>query len=758
MAISYDELNRIFTIQTKDSTYQMMADRHDRLLHLYYGRKSAGRMDYLLTYADRGFSGNPYDVGNDRAYSLDALPQEYPTQGTGDYRSPALVVETESGKTGCDLRFDSYEIRDGKYSLPKLPTVYADADTDKAQTLVVTLRDPEAKLRVELLYGVLPELNIITRAAVIYNDSDEKIYLNRALSANLDFVGGDYDLMTFYGRHAMERTPQRVPVSHGEQVVISRRGTSSHQYNPLLILADREAAETAGSCYAMELVYSGGFMGMAGLDQFGQTRMQIGLSDHMFRYPVESGASFTTPETILSFSGEGLSGLSRQLHDCIRSHVVRGYWRDRVRPVLLNSWESCYLTFDAEKILNLAREAKELNLDLFVLDDGWFGKRDSDNSGLGDWFVNEKKIGDLHRLVEQIHDMGLLFGIWFEPEMISEDSDLFRAHPDWALTIPGRKPVRARNQLVLDFSRREVVDAIYDQVCRIIDMGPVDYVKWDYNRSIAEVYSQAGREAGAVLYDYILGLYDFLERLCTRYPKLLIEGCSGGGGRFDAGMLYYTPQIWCSDNTDPIDRLRIQYGTSFGYPVSSMGAHVSVSPNEQDGRVTPLYTRTVIAMSGTFGYELDPAKMSEAEKAEVRRDVARQKRYAPLISGGDYYRLTDPLKGGPAAWEIVSKDGTEVLVSIVTQNNHGNMTQDYVRLQGLDEEALYLLDDNGEDAAEASAQAAGSAPSGQNSSMDLNTAGKRGIVYGGGALMEAGLPVPLHFGEYLAYQWHFTRQ
>ena len=800
MAITFSEKKRIFTIQTSHTTYQMMADRRGSLLHLYYGARTPGEMDYLLTYADRGFSGSPYDAGNDRCYSLDFLPQEFPTYGTGDFRSPALVVEYEGGLFGCDLRFDSYEISDGKYGINGLPAVYA--SESEAQSLKITLRDEAAHVAVDLLYGVLPELDIITRAAVVRNiggaaagaagpgdsctgsesaagtgsaaggraaagstpaggtgSSGENcapvIHITRALSANLDFVSGDFDLITFHGRHAMERNLQREPLGHGEYTIGSRRGTSSHQYNPLMILAEKNATETAGTCYAMEFVYSGEFTASAGVDQFGGVRMQMGLNDRLFRYPVKGGESFTMPEVIMSCSTQGLSRLSASLQDCIRKHVIRGPWRDRIRPVLLNSWEGCYFDFNEEKILNMARGARDLGLDMFVLDDGWFGARNSDNAGLGDWFVNTSKIGDFHDLVSKIHDMGLLFGLWFEPEMVNEDSGLYRAHPDWALTLPGRDPVRGRNQLVLDFSRKEVIDCIFDMTSKIIDMGPVDYVKWDYNRSISEVYSRSGRDTGTVLYDYVLGLYDFLERLNRRYPDLLIEGCSGGGGRFDAGMLYYTPQIWCSDNSDAIDRLRIQYGTSFGYPASAMGAHVSVSPNEQCGRVTPLETRTVVAMSGTFGYELDPAKLSEEEKEQIRKDVKRQKKLAPLIFSGDYFRLTSPFDGHMGAWEFVSKDGSEVLVNIVTLEVHGNMTPQYVRLQGLDPDAQYILDDTG---------AGGISETRDKSnygdlidSRTLNTAGKTGIVCGGGALMQAGLPLPSEFGEYHAYQWHFTK-
>ena len=514
-------------------------------------------MDYLLTYYDRGFSGNPYDAGTDRTYSMDSLPQELSCYGNGDFRSASLMLENGDGSMSCDMRYKNYTIRDGKYSLPGLPAVYA--DNDEAQTLEIVLEDPATGVEAMLLYGVLPELDIITRSVYIRNQSSEKIYVNKVMSAELDFLYGDYELLTFYGRHAMERNVQRVPVVHGTQKIGSVRGTSSHQYNPMMILAEKETTEDKGNCYAMSFVYSGCFQGEVLKDQLNQTRMMLGLQEEAFRYPLETGEMFQAPEVILSYSSEGMNRLSQNLHHCIRQHICRGKYKEEIRPILINSWEAAYFDFTGDTIYELAKAAKEVNIDMLVMDDGWFGKRDDDNSGLGDWFVNEKKLGGtLGNLIKKINDLGVKFGIWIEPEMVSEDSDLYRKHPDWALTVPGRNPVRSRNQLVLDFSRKEVVDEIYDQICKVLDQGNIEYVKWDMNRSMAEVYSMTAEEQGSVQYDYMLGLYDFLERIISRYPDLLIEGCSGGGGRFDAGMLYYTPQIWCSDNTDAVDRVRIQ--------------------------------------------------------------------------------------------------------------------------------------------------------------------------------------------------------
>ena len=729
MGIIYCEKDRIFTLQTKNTTYQMQVDRYGFLLHLYYGKKTDGCMDYLLTYYDRGFSGNPYDVGEDRTYSMDTLPQEFPCYRNGDFRSTAFAVENADGSMSCDLRYKSHKIFDGKYNLEGLPAVYA--SEEEAQTLEILMEDPVTGVKVVLLYGVLPAQDIITRSVSVKNESSGKIYLNKIESASLDFLYGDYELLTFYGRHAMERNVQRVPVVHGTQKIGSVRGTSSHQYNPMMILAEKETTEDKGNCYAMSFVYSGCFQGEVLKDQLNQTRMMLGLQEEAFRYPLETGEMFQAPEVILSYSSEGMNRLSQNLHHCIRQHICRGKYKEEIRPILINSWEAAYFDFTGDTIYELAKAAKEVNIDMLVMDDGWFGKRDDDNSGLGDWFVNEKKLGGtLGNLIKRINDLGVKFGIWIEPEMVSEDSDLYRKHPDWALTVPGRNPVRSRNQLVLDFSRKEVVDEIYDQICKVLDQGNIEYVKWDMNRSLMDVYSSVTRDQGRVLHDYVLGLYDFLERLVQRYPNLLIEGCSGGGGRFDAGMMYYTPQIWCSDNTDAIDRLRIQYGTSFGYPVSVVGSHVSAVPNHQTGRKTPLHTRGVVAMSGTFGYELNLMKLSEEEKQEIREQIEEYKRYAPIIQNGLYYRLSNPTTEEICAWEFVhtdEKEQSKVLLNIVMQVIHGNMTVNYVKLQGLEEMAVYREE-------------------------------KSGKRYTGAALMYGGMPLPIEPGEYQAYQYCFVKE
>lgn len=719
MAITFNETTRIFTLTTAHTTYQMQADAQGYLLHLYYGARTAGEMDYLLNYGDRGFSGNPNSAGSDRTYSLDALPQEYPSLGTGDFRNYALNIENADGSQCCNPVYITHEIAAGKYTLKGLPFVRA--EENEAETLKIILEDPVTKVELRLLYGVLEKEDIITRSVIIKNAGKAPVTVKKAQSACLDFLHGDYDLIKFYGRHAMERNMERMPVSHESTRIGSRRGTSSHQYNPGVILAGKNTNEDSGSCYGMLFVYSGNFLVEAEKDQYDQTRIQMGLTDELFAYPLEAGAEFTAPEVILSYTNKGLSRLSQQYHHCIMNHICQGKYVHANRPVLINSWEAAYFDFTGDTIVELAKEAKALGIDMVVMDDGWFGKRNDDNSSLGDWYVNEEKLGGtLTKLIERVNQEGVKFGIWIEPEMVSEDSDLYREHPDWAITIPGRKPVRSRNQLVLDFSRKEVRDEIFKRICAVLDQGNVEYIKWDMNRSLADIY------APNVTYDYVLGVYDFLEKLTNRYPDILIEGCSGGGGRFDAGMLYYTPQIWCSDNTDAINRTRIQYGTSFFYPVAAMGSHVSAVPNHQTGRVTSMHTRGVAAMSGTFGYELNPALLNAKEKAEIRAQLAQYREYQELIREGDYYRLSNPFQDNFAAWMVVSDDRSKALVSVIRLTAEANPPAAYVTLKGMEEDAFYRE----------------------------KTTGK---VYPGAALMEAGILLPAAVSEYEAYQIELER-
>ncbi len=717
----------IFYLETENTLYQMKADEYGVLLHLWYGKKTDCNMDYLLDYPDVGFAGNVYDVDNCRTYSLNTLPLEYGTAGTGDYRVPAISVTHGDGSTALDLRYQEHKISKGKYSIPGLPAVYA--GEEEAETLEIILKDTATDIRVILKYGVLENQDVITRSVVIINDGEMPVKINRAHSLSMDMPYGDWEWMHFHGRHAMERQVERVPLLHGVQESGSTRGTSSHQQNPSVLLCEKNCTETSGYCMGAVLMYSGGFQTQIELDQLNQTRIVMGIHPDTFCWTLNGGESFYTPEVILSCSDEGMDKLSGRFHRVIREHVCRGKYKMTERPVLINNWEATYFDFDEEKIFNIAKQASELGVDMMVLDDGWFGKRDSDSTGLGDWFVNEDKIkGGLEKLVKRINGLGMKFGIWFEPEMISEESNLYKEHPDWAIQIPGRKPMRGRYQLVLDMTRQDVRDYLYRQISNVLDCANVEYIKWDMNRSISDWYSPgllSGRQS-EMPHRYVLGLYELLERLTTDYPDVLFEGCSGGGGRFDAGMLYYCPQIWCSDDTDAYERTKIQYGTSFFYPISTVGSHVSAVPNHQTGRITPLETRAVTAMAGSFGYELDLNTLSEEEKAEVAEQIVRFKKYGLLIHNGSYHRLSNPMEDKFAIWSFVSEDKKQVLVHGMIFRTEANMLRYPVRLRGLDAAKKYRLNETGQ-------------------------------IYTGKALMEAGILLPKAWRDYVPVELYFTQ-
>lgn len=718
--------NKVFYLETKNSLYQMKADEHGVLRHLWYGPKTEQDMDYLLDYPDVGFAGNIYEADTCRTYSLNTLPLEYGTAGVGDYRVPAVAIVHEDGSNALDLRCKAYRITEGKYSIPGLPAVYA--EEQEADTLEIVLKDTATEIYVILQYGILEEYDIITRNVIIENRGEQAVTLQRVHSLCLDFPYGDWEWIHFHGRHAMERQFERREVFHGIQESGSIRGMSSHQQNPAVLLCEKDCTETSGFCIGAALMYSGGFQAQIEKDQLNQTRVVMGIHPDTFSWKLEGKDCFYAPEVILSCSNEGMGALSRQFHRIIREHVCRGKYKLEERPVLINNWEATYFDFDDKKLLNIVKEAARLGVDMMVMDDGWFGKRDDDYSGLGDWYVNEKKIkGGLAKLVEQVNDLGMKFGIWFEPEMISEDSDLYRAHPDWAIQIPGRKPMRGRSRLLLDMTRKEVRDYLYQVISAVLDSANVEYVKWDMNRSISDWYSAelTPDRQGEMPHRYVLGLYELLERLTHDYPNVLFEGGSGGGGRFDAGMLYYCPQIWCSDDTDAYERTKIQYGTSFFYPVSTVGSHVSAVPNHQTGRVTPFGTRAITAMAGSFGYELDLNTLSEEEKKEVTAQIKRFKEYGPLIHNGAYYRLSNPMEDKFAVWEFVSPDQSQALVHGMIFRTEANMLRYPVRLQGLAAGKRYRLEDTEQE-------------------------------YTGAALMEAGILLPRSRGDYAPVELVFA--
>ncbi|WP_276905967.1 alpha-galactosidase [Faecalibaculum rodentium] len=678
--------DRIFQIETEHTCYQIQADRHNILSHLWYGPKTGGQvMDYLQDYPDVGFAGSIADAGNDRTYSLDTRLQEYPCEGTGDYRISAAGLEDSRG---LDLRYEDFEILEGRPPLERLPGI---RETDiPLQTLVIHLADHVTQVTCDLFYVADEENDAIIRSARFENRSGRPVWLDRTASLSLDVHHGEpVGLITFTGRHNKERQFTRRRLEQGIVSTGSTRGTSSHQQNPAVILTGPDTTETNGWAVGAMLVYSGSFRADVEMDQLGQARLVMGINPYGFRWKLNPGESFQTPEAVLIRSDEGLEVLSLRFHRLIRQRLIPPRFRNRPRPVLINTWEAAYFNFDRKTILDIARQSADMDIDLLVLDDGWFGSRNSDNAGLGDWEVNEKKLqGSLQSLIEEVNAAGLDFGIWIEPEMVNEDSNLYRTHPGWVLKAPGRGPVRGRNQLVLDMTNPEVVDHLFQVFSKLLTDNHITYVKWDMNRSLADRHSDHLPEdrQGEVHHRYMLGVYDLLDRLTKAFPDVLFEGCSGGGGRFDAGMLYYTPQIWCSDDTDPHERTLIQYGTSFFYPPDTVGSHVSASPNHQTGRRTSLETRAAAAMPGTFGYELDPETLDDLEREEIRGMNQLYRDLQPLIFHGRYYRLTNPGQG-MALWEIADDD--RVLVQGLVYETEPNALRQRVRLRGLDPKAVY---------------------------------------------------------------------
>lgn len=718
-----------FSLTTKNSDYEMNIDKFGVLRHLWYGPQADGGVN-CLDYSEISFSGSIYEAGNDRSYSLNTQPLEYSCEGCGDFRIHALSAVHPNGARALDLRFEKYLVKRGeKYSIPNLPAVYTN-DSDYAETLEITLKDRDSNVRVILNYGVFPDLDIITRNAVIINDCNDPIILENAASFCLDIPFGKWEWIHFHGRHAMERITERAKLIHGVQESSSNRGASSHQQNPTVLLCSPDCTETHGECFGAALMYSGSFKTSIQLDEINQVRVVMGINPDQFRWELKPGEKFYTPEAILSYSSSGFETLSHNFHRIIRNNVCRGEYKLCERPVLINNWEATYFDFNEEKIYKIAEKASKLGIDMLVLDDGWFGKRNSDSSGLGDWTVNESKIrGGLSKLVERVKSLGMKFGIWFEPEMISEDSDLYRAHPDWAIKIPGRDPIRSRFQLVLDMTRSDVREYLFGAISAILNSADISYVKWDFNRHITDWYTSSMNAAhqGEMPHRFVLGLYELLERLTSAFPHVLFEGCSGGGGRFDAGMLYYTPQIWCSDDTDAYERTKIQYGTSFFYPISAVGSHISAVPNHQTGRTTPFATRAVTAMAGSFGYELDLNKISEEEQNQVSQQVARFKKYGSLIHNGKYYRLSDPFSDNYAAWEFASKD--KALVQGMVYRTEPTSLRYCVKLRGLDENGLYRVV-CGEEVHE---------------------------LVSGKALMVRGILLPKTWGDYISFEINLTR-
>ena len=727
MAIVYDASSKTFNLSTSKTSYVLKVLDSNHVAHVYWGKKiKAKNLDYVLRSKNWGsFLTNTDNIDD---FMLEMTPQEYPGYGSTDLRTPAVELQFSDGTSATDFRYESHNIYAGKNKLNNLPATYVE-DENEAMTLELTLVDSLKNVKLILSYSVFEEFDAITRSVKIINESNEDVNINRVLSANVDFRDSDYELLQLSGAWARERHIIRKEIRSGSQSIESRRGSSSHAQNPFMALVRKDTTEQHGEVYGFSLIYSGNFLANVEVDMYENARAQIGINPFDFTWLLKSKEEFTAPEAVLVYSNEGLTGMSH-IYNCLYGkRLCKGKYRDEVRPILINNWEATYFDFNETKIKEIAREATNLGMELFVLDDGWFGKRDDDNSSLGDWFVNEEKLkGGLNQLATEINEMGLQFGLWFEPEMVSPISELYKEHPDWCIHIPGRNRSEARRQLILDYSREDVCNYIIEKISEVLSSAPISYVKWDMNRNMSEIGSAklpANRQR-EVAHRYILGLYKVLEDITTRFPDVLFESCSGGGGRFDPGMLYYMPQTWTSDNTDAIERLKIQFGTSMVYPNASIGCHVSAVPNHQVDRITPIETRGVVAMSGNFGYELDITKLPESEKEIIKEQVKLYKEIRETIQFGKCYRLSSPFENNDIAWMFISKDCEEIIVSFVRTLAKPNSKFISLKLVGLDESSKYeILGEN--------------------------------IIVGGDELMNIGLNVPELKGDYQAKMWRLKK-
>ena len=693
MSVTFNEEKKIFRLDTEKSTYVMGLSPEGFLGHIYYGDRLYMEADnYLLRMEEPPYT--PSVNKREKSAFLDFFPMEYPTGGIGDYRESCLNIRNAAGNMGCELHYTGHEIYKGKKGLKGLPASFA--TEDEAETLEITLKDGDLDLEVVLSYTAFEKENVITRSVRVQNQGKENLRIEKILSACLDMDNENFSMLSLHGTWARERHIQTGELHYGKQVISSARGESSHQEHPFIALVTNGTEQENGKVYAMHFVYSGNFMAETELCQFDNLRMTMGINPEEFSWLLTPGEEFQAPEVVMVYSGNGLGAMTRSYHDFYRNHLIRSKFKYEKRPILINNWEATYFDFNTDKLLDIAREAKKCGIEMLVMDDGWFGKRNSDNCSLGDWKVNEEKItGGLKHLVDEVNKIGLQFGIWFEPEMISPDSDLYRAQPDWAIQIAGREATQSRNQYVLDLSRPEVRDYAYECVASILRSANIAYVKWDMNRQLSDLGSSylPKERQQELFHRYVLGVYELQERLVTEFPDLLLENCSGGGARFDPGMLYYSPQIWCSDNTDAVERLMIQEGSALIYPLSVIGAHVSDCPNHSVGRVTPFETRGHVALAGTFGYELDITKIPEEDRALIPEQTATYNKYRHLIQQGEYYRIASYRENHKYdCWALSSQDKKEVLVTYVQVLGVPNSHSRKVFLRGFDPKTTYRLE------------------------------------------------------------------
>ena len=691
MNIIFQEHSKTFHLYNDTISYIMSILPTGHMAQLYFGKHIHHKEDfsYLVESAPRPMAS--YLIENDKTISLEHIKQEYGVYGTTDYRESAVEILQANGSRISDFQYSGHMITSGKPKLTGLPATYTEDDSE-AMTLTLQLKDIVTGMELELLYTIFCKGGIIARSARFTNHGSESIHLTKAMSLCMDLPDYNYDFLHFSGAWARERHLKTRKLEQGIQSVGSLRGHSSHEHNPFIILNRPTADEFQGEAIGFSLIYSGNFLAQVEVDTHASSRVLLGIHPDTFDWKLESGESFQTPEAVMVYSDKGLNHMSQTFQKLYQKRLARGVWRDKARPILINNWEATYFDFNEDKILEIAHKAKESGVELFVLDDGWFGGRRNEHAGLGDWIPNPDLLPHgIAGLSQKIEELGMKFGLWFEPEMINKDSDLYRAHPDWMLQTPQRNASHGRYQFVLDFSRKEVVDHIYQMMAKILDESHISYIKWDMNRSITECYSAilpADRQ-GEVFHRYILGVYDLYERLTSQFPEVLFESCASGGARFDPGMLYYAPQCWTSDDTDAIERLKIQYGTSYCYPISSMGSHVSVTPNHQLARTTPLHTRANVAYFGTFGYELDLNKLTKEEQSEVKEQIIFMKKYRQLIQFGTFYRLSSPFESNITMWMVVSGDKTEAIVGWYKVLNTVNDSYTRIQLKGLDPDLCY---------------------------------------------------------------------
>ena len=691
MPIIYHETTKTFHLQNAHLSYVMQVLKNGQLGQLYFGKRVHDRVDfsYLVETSARAMAVCPFE--DDMSFSMDHLKQEFPVYGNGDMRHPALDVLQPNGSRYSQFVYVGHRIEKGKPSMHPLPHVYVENE-DEMTTLTIELEDTVMQARLELVYSLDEQRPAIMRSARLTNEGEKPLQIDRMMSFALDLPDANYTMLELTGAWSRERHLKERSLQHGIQAIGSLRGHSSHNFNPFIALKRPKTTEYLGEAYGFSLIYSGNFLAQVEVDTYDTSRVMMGIHPQNFSWELASQETFQTPEAVFVYADQGLNALSQTFHDLYRHRLARGYWRDRPRPLLVNNWEGTYFDFNEARILEMAKTAKELGLELFVLDDGWFGHRNDDTTSLGDWYPNLQKLPEgITGLAKKVTELGLGFGLWFEPEMISIDSDLYRAHPEWMLSTPHRHPSHGRHQYILDFSNPEVVKAIGDMMVKILSEAPISYVKWDMNRAMSEVYSLTtpSHEQGKVMHRYILGVYDLYDRLTTAFPKILFESCASGGARFDPGMLYYAPQAWTSDDTDAVERLKIQYGTSLVYPISSMGSHVSAVPNHQLSRVTSLPFRANVAYFGTFGYELDVTKLSDEEKAIIKEQIQWMKDHRALIQFGTFYRLSSPFESNVTCWMVVSEDKREALVGWYRVLNKVNAAYERIRLAGLDEDMLY---------------------------------------------------------------------